>query len=91
MIGLPTVYISLAFSESKDICACQTTMSSNPSRPLDIIVVGGGLAGLAVAGYLRQHNVTVKRSDLIASRTILNAFYCLSRFWRDIRLTSRRI
>ena len=29
-------------------------------RSLNIIIVGGGLAGLAAAGYLRaQHNVTV--------------------------------
>jgi cation diffusion facilitator CzcD-associated flavoprotein CzcO len=36
-------------------------MSSSSSRSLDIIIVGGGLAGLAAAGYLRQHNVTVDR------------------------------
>ena len=34
-------------------------MSSGSTRPLDIVIVGAGLAGLAAAGYLRQHNVTV--------------------------------
>lgn len=36
------------------------TMSESSSRPLNVIIVGGGLAGLAAAGYLRaKHNVTV--------------------------------
>lgn len=35
-------------------------MSESSSRPLNVIIVGGGLAGLAAAGYLRaKHNVTV--------------------------------
>jgi len=40
-------------------------MSSN-SAPLDIIIIGGGLAGMAAAGYLREHhNVTIlERSKL---------------------------
>lgn len=38
-------------------------------RPLDIIIVGGGLAGLAAAGYLRaQHNVTVSPARLPSHR-----------------------
>ena len=44
-------------------------MSSTTSfRSLNIIIVGGGIAGLAAAGYLReQHNVTVNSSLDLAS------------------------
>lgn len=44
------------------------------SRPLDVVIVGGGLAGLATAGYLReQHNVTVcQKPDTSVSLT-----YCI--------------
>jgi 2-polyprenyl-6-methoxyphenol hydroxylase-like FAD-dependent oxidoreductase len=35
-------------------------MSKSSFRPLNVIIAGGGIAGLAAAGYLRaQHNVTV--------------------------------
>jgi glycine/D-amino acid oxidase-like deaminating enzyme len=67
-------------------------MSSSSSRPLDIIIVGGGLAGLAAAGYLReQHNVTVSRLFYVSAHqeTILNLFL-LYRFSRDIHCNLRK-
>lgn len=64
---------------------------SGDTRPLDIIIVGGGLAGLAAAGYLRaQHNVTVSLRLELKIQAYLSSAY-RSRFSRDSLSISREI
>jgi salicylate hydroxylase len=54
-------------------------MSEISSRPLNVIIAGGGLAGLAAAGYLRaQHNVTVLERDALNFEKNINNDYGLS-------------
>ena len=51
MNGLLTIYPFLTFV---------LVMNLNPSHRLDIIIISGGLVGLAATGYQCQHNVIVK-------------------------------
>lgn len=63
-------------------------MSTTASRSLNIIIVGGGISGLAAAAWLREeHNVTVKTIKAIS---VFHLTHALIRSSRNIPWISER-